>query len=60
MILYISGGTMEEELEDVGVEHADLMLSFFTSKNKPEKRFLRIYDERRKIQNDKEKENRNS
>lgn len=50
MILYISGGDIEEELKEVGVKHVDLMLSFYTSKKKPEKRFIRIYNERRRIQ----------
>lgn len=50
MILYISGGDMEKELESVGVLHIDLMLSFYISRNKPEKRFLRIYNNRRRIQ----------
>lgn len=50
MIFYLSGGEIEEPLKEVGVKQIDLMLSFFISKNKPEKRFLKIYNERRRIQ----------
>ena len=49
MILYISGGEIEETLEKVGVKEVNLMLSFFqSSKKKAEKRFLKIYKARKR------------
>ena len=51
MIFYLSGGEIEKPLKDAGIKNQiDLMLSFYNSKNKPEKRFLRIYNNRRRIQ----------
>ena len=58
MIFYLSGGEIEKPLKDAGIKNQiDLMLSFYNSKNKPEKRFLRIYNNRRRIQKKENKKN---
>jgi hypothetical protein len=49
VILYMSGGEIEETLENLGIKEVNLMLSYFpSSKGKVEKRFKRIYKTRRK------------
>jgi hypothetical protein len=49
MIIYLSGGDIEEILKEKGVPKINLMLSFFnSSKKKVEKRFLKLFKQRRK------------
>lgn len=49
LILYMSGGEIEEPLQELGITEVNLMMSFFpSSKKNVEKRFLKIHKARRK------------
>lgn len=54
MIFYMSGGEIEKTLKRLGVKSISMMMSFYTNKNKPDKRFKRIVNWRkRKLRKDK-------